>query len=373
MIQASVNTTVDGLVEAITVKLQLTEAQQALADERAAGVANWLRRPDSPLAKYSPEIFAQGSRRHGTTVRPKGRVEFDIDLVCLLHVPEGDPITPVEMYELVYDRLAAHPAYSRILERMNRCLRLSYEGDFHLDILPARPDCGRGGTCILVPDRELCCLKPSNPKGFASWFDDQATMGEKVVARHGLSEFLGVAERLQMKATLRRVTQLLKRRRDIYFDGDQYCARSIVLTTLAGMDYDGEVLCTDALISVLDTILDSFGHLVDSPIVPNPTNPDENFAEKWTRRTFQDFMDFIARFRKDMAELLELQDLEQIHAKLKEMFGEGVATDVVKEMAERLRATKDEGKLRYQGPAISLISIAAPGSRSIPRNTYHGD
>jgi hypothetical protein len=306
-------------------------------------------------------------------VRPKGRVEFDIDLVCLLHVPPNAPVSPEELYEMVHDRLAFHPAYSKMLERMNRCLRLSYAGDFHLDILPAQPDYLRNGTCILIPDRDLCCMKPSNPKGFAAWFDDQATLGERVITRYGSFATFGAAQRLQMKATLRRVTQLLKRRRDLVFDGDQYCARSIVLTTLAAMDYDGDTLCTDALVSVLDAIIGAFGGLEDPPEVRNPTNADENFAEKWTRRSFKDFMTFIRQFREDMAELIALQDLEEIHAKLKYMFGERVATEVVKEMAERLRLTKDEGRLRYSGPAISLTSAAAPGTRSIPRNTYHGD
>lgn len=372
-ITASANPTVDGLVEAVTMKLQLTPSQEELADERARGVSDWLRHPESPLAKYSPEIFTQGSRRHGTTVRPKNQVEYDLDLVCLLFVPPWDPITPDELYELVYARLAAHPSYRKLLERKNRCIRLSYAGEFHLDILPAKPDYARGGTCLLVPDRERKCWKPSNPKGFAEWFDAQATLGARVLQRYGSPALITFAERLQMKATLRRVTQLMKRRRDIVFDGDQYCARSVVLTTLAGMDYDGQTLCTDALVSVLDAIIDAFGELQDPPPVPNPTNTAENFAEKWTRASFRDFMAFIRRFRNDMAELLELEDLPSIHAKLKEMFGETVATEVVKELADRMRKSKDDGSLRYAGPAVTLTLAPIAGARSIPGNTFHGD
>lgn len=370
-IVASANPTVDGLVEAITVKLRLTEAQERLALERAAGVTDWLRAWDSPLARYFPEIFPQGSMRHSTTVRPKNQVEYDLDLVCLLHVPAGDPISPDELYELVYARLAAHPAYSKILERKNRCVRLSYAGDFHLDILPARPDFRRGGTCLLVPDRALACWKPSNPSGFAEWFDLQATQGSRVVARYA-GTFMTTTLRTHLLATLRRVVQLMKRRRDIVFDGDQYCARSVVLTTLAAADYDGETLCTDAIVSTLNAIIVAFDGLVDPPPVPNPTNRAENFADKWTRATFADFMAFIHQFRSEMEDLLALHDLEEVHAKLKEMFGEAIATEVVREAAQRIRAIKDDGLLRFAGPAVSLTATPVSHSRTIPGNTFHG-
>ena len=372
-ITASANPTVDGLVEAVTVKLQLPPSLEQQARERAAGVAEWLNSPGTLLARYAPEIHDQGSMRHGTTVHPKHYTEYDLDLVCLLRLLGADHLmTPDELYELVYRRLHDSPVYRPLLERMNRCIRLVYANDFHLDILPARPDWTRGGSCVLVPDRERRCWKPSNPKGFAEWFDRQATSGGRVLERY-LGRVVTASDRLQMKATLRRVVQLMKRRRDIRFDGDQACARSVVLTTLAGADYDGQLLCTDALVSVLDAIIDAFGGLIDPPPVPNPTNPDENFAEKWTRKTFAQFMEFVRVFRHEMEELLDLHDLEEIHAKLRAMFGEGVATEVVKELGGRMRAAKDQGVLRWAGPAVALTAAPIAAARTIPAITFHGD
>lgn len=371
IVTASANPTTDGLVEAVTVKLRLTKAQERLAIERGEGVEAWLRAPDSPLARYFPDIFPQGSIRHQTTVRPKNDVEYDLDLVCVLHVVPGDPVSPEELYDLVHARLAQHPAYCKILHRMNRCLRLSYAGAFHLDILPARPDFGRGGTCLLVPDRELACYKTTNPQAFAAWFDHQATQGQRVLSRYAGS-IITKEFGLQLLETLRRVVQLMKRRRDIVFDGDQYCARSVVLTTLAAADYDGESLCTDALVSVLDTIINAFGDLDHPPPVPNPTNPAENFAEKWTRATFRDFMAFIRRFRDEMNELLELHDLEEIHAKIAIMFGEGVANEVIEEITRKMRAAKDQGTLRFVAPGVGLTLVPSSRARIIPANTFHG-
>lgn len=371
-VNASMNPTIDGLVEATTVRLQLTEPQERLAEERADGVKSWLAAPGSPLARFAPRVFPQGSKRHGTTVRPKNQVEYDIDLVCLLQLAAGASITPHELFELVHLRLHAHPAYRSILSRMNRCSRLSYANDFHLDIIAARPDWVRGGTCLVVPDRRLCCWCPTNPAGFAEWFDLQAVQGTRVQRRYAHT-LVTEPMRRQMKATLRRVVQLMKRRRDIVFDGDQYCARSIVLTTLAAMEYDGEALCTDALVAVLDAIIAAFGHLVMPPPVPNPTNPAENFAEKWTVETFADFIAFIRRFKQEMDELLALTDLPAIRRKLGQMVGEDVADIVVKELGEQMRRAKDQRVLRAAGPAVSLTTASAAHGLTIPGNTFHGD
>ena len=66
------------------------------------------------------------------------------------------------------------------MERLPRCIRLNYAGDFHLDIVPAIPDLLAGGTCILVPDLDANLSlhspqndrwKPSNPKGYKTWFE----------------------------------------------------------------------------------------------------------------------------------------------------------------------------------------------------------
>ena len=81
---------------------------------------------------------------------------------------------PVDALNLIEAALKSNGLYGPKVERKNRCLRLNYERNFHLDIMPACRDTRRGSTCILVPDRRLQGWSPSNPKGFASWFDDNA-------------------------------------------------------------------------------------------------------------------------------------------------------------------------------------------------------
>src|SRR5262249_17656373 len=73
----------------------------------------------------------------------------------------------VYLYNLVAGRLRDHGTYRDILELKNRCLRINYAGNFHLDIIPA---CPNGGESIKVPDRARSVWVPSNPLGYAERF-----------------------------------------------------------------------------------------------------------------------------------------------------------------------------------------------------------
>jgi hypothetical protein len=83
------------------------------------------------------------------------------------------------------------------------------------------------------------------------------------------------------KSPLQSCVQLLKRHRDIMFiDDPDGKPASIIITTLAARAYKGEADTANAL----DTTLSSMEALVNrtAPRVPNPVNPAEDFAERWT-------------------------------------------------------------------------------------------
>jgi len=83
------------------------------------------------------------------------------------------------------------------------------------------------------------------------------------------------------KTPLQRCVQLLKRHRDILFaDDPDGKPASIIITTLSARAYQGEAEIADAL----ETILTTMGALVNptSPRIPNPVNPVEDFADKWS-------------------------------------------------------------------------------------------
>ena len=152
------NLLLDGICRAI----QLSPALYEDAESKYEAVADWLARPGSPLARFDPVVFPQGSVRIGTTVRPRGQDEYDVDLVLLLDTTIDDAM---HLYGMVRDRLLAHKTYAGILEEKARCLRLNYAGQFHLDVLPARPAFWPGSTRLYVPDKELRGWSESDPKG----------------------------------------------------------------------------------------------------------------------------------------------------------------------------------------------------------------
>jgi len=58
----------------------------------------------------------------GTTVRPKGRVEYDVDLVCELQIDSAAIANPVAVLDLVQSAIQESEIYRRLTERKNRCV-----------------------------------------------------------------------------------------------------------------------------------------------------------------------------------------------------------------------------------------------------------
>ena len=60
------------------------------------------------------------------------------------------------------------------MELKNRCIRLNYSGDFHMDILPGIQENEWDEDKLQIPDRLLGCWVSSNPRGYAKWFLDKS-------------------------------------------------------------------------------------------------------------------------------------------------------------------------------------------------------
>ena len=64
----------------IAKELEIPESYYEKAKGRYEAVGNWLGDEKSPLAKYSPKIYPQGSFLLGTAIRPiNDSDEYDID------------------------------------------------------------------------------------------------------------------------------------------------------------------------------------------------------------------------------------------------------------------------------------------------------
>lgn len=359
----------DDLLARICRVLQITPTQRALAESHYLSVGEWLGANESPLSQYAPQIFPQGSLRIGTTVKPKGRNEYDLDLVLQLLMHFRDPLVVLDDVER---RLRGHGTYRPMVERMNRCIRLNFAGDFHLDILPARRDYSLPGSCLLVPDCELHDWKPSNPKGYAAWFESRSALRRMLL--EAAIEPLPAHERAEEKTPLQLAVQLFKRWRDVrYAAAPSDAPISIVLTTVAGMHYQGEETALDTLSNVVTKVLDSLprtGRLY----VLNPMNSLEDLSERWDRNlhAYQAFVLGLRELERDLESLRMAKGVGDSTEILQRLFGELVPT-LITEQARDIEEARRANRLGVSTSGLgALATSAGSGVIPIPRNTFYG-
>lgn len=358
----------DYLLAEVARALQLTPEQYALAVKHYIAVGEWLAAPDSPIARYRPWIYAQGSMALETTVRPRSHEEYDLDLVCQM-LTTG--LSAMDVYRLVYNRLDAHGVYRKMLEPMNRCARLTYEHDFHLDIIAAEPDAERGGTAILVPDRELKERTPSNPLGFVGWF----TARSRVPLKELRAKVDPVPQPTPSdeKPALTIAVQLMKRRRDMVCD-EETAPRSIVLTTMAGEYYSG----TDCVFTAMTEIVAGIQRRIVAAhpgriTVCNPTNDGEEFCESFEGPgRYQEFKRFITQLERDLARIGAARGPE-LYTILEETFGEEPVKKAVKSYGERHKAKRDTGTLPFSSAGgLSIVAPVSGITHVAPPHRYYG-
>ncbi len=74
-------------------------------------------RDDSPIKKYTPTIFPQGSIALGTVVKPVLKDECDVDIVCLLEKLSSDIVSPANVKQMVGKELKGHGTYFKMLDK----------------------------------------------------------------------------------------------------------------------------------------------------------------------------------------------------------------------------------------------------------------
>lgn len=365
----------DDLLRRVCEQLQLNPTQYEEAVQRYEAVSGWLEADGSAVASFMPAIFPQGSMRIGTSVKPIGRDEFDLDFVCECRVPQQTFESPLQLLNLIGGRLRENKAYRPILETKNRCIRLNYAREFHMDILPACPDESGKDGCLVVPDRESRWWKPSNPKGYANWFEGRcelvlAVMAEraKVLAK---AEPIPPQEDPAEKATLKRAVQLLKRWRDVRYQRQPRLAPiSMVLTTLAAHSYEGQLSVSEALTGILGRILTLIETSKPRIYVLNPANPLEDLSERWNNQAeYAAFVFGIRELAQQWKAILAANGIQNVSRLLESLFGDTVNIAMA-EQARSLQAKREQVGLRVK-PSGIITAAAAPGIVMRP-NTFHG-
>lgn len=375
-----------GLLEQIGEALDLTDTQYNAARGRSGTVGEWLAgSPDPMLA--SMVVYVQGSIALGTAVKPIGSDEYDADLVAKtdLYVTTS----PAVLKMAIGARLRENARYAPLLEEKQRCWRITFAGDLHLDITPAIPNprCDKGGE--LVPDKKLACWKPSNPPGYKALFERRAALQPRVRLAKAMDSARADAVvefpvQTGRKGVLRRTIQLLKRNRDIFFQDyePRLAPLSVIITTLAAQSYEYcvKTFDFDNAFDLLRATVSFMPVFIDVEVrggerrwhVWNETTDGEDFAEKWNDEPDRAaaFFQWHGIALRDIDRLVEVDGLDQVKKSLSTTLGSQPVAKAFAAMTDTVTAARKSNLLRV-APAAGLTAVAATGT-SVRANTFHG-
>ena len=272
------------------------------------------------------------------------------------------------------------------VEECHRCWRLHYadEVTFHLDTLPCVPEDpaviarlmvagvsqNLAQRAVAITDRRhpqydeftLTWLS-SNPRGFASWFEERAALGRSATLRaRGIRATVEDVPPYEWKTPLQRSIQLLKRHRDVKFRNNRDLAPiSMIITNLAAQAYQGE----DDIAMALTNIVAKMPDFVRAtrPRVPNPADPAEDYADKWSRdpRLEKNFWDWYYALQSDLRELARLLGTSDLPATTREMFEVTLTRD--EETSLGFPSHGGPNIIVKSAPAFTIPSAAKPWGR----------
>lgn len=359
-------------------KLQLDKTRRNQLEISYGSITEWLQGIEI-FKDIQLEIYPHGSVAIGTTTKPLAGEEFDLDCVLQINT-DYSRFSPEFILRVIAERMRSHEVYKSMLVLKNRCIRLIYKGDYHVDIMPGFPIIRIGGDLLKVPDREARDWVDSGPKPYVKWFRDKFIT---VISPIKKSLFEASIEPLpeepdyEVKQPLQIAVQLLKRNRDIFFkdDGDK-APRSIILTTLAGLHYSGQQSVTDTLTTIINGVKQQIHDNNNFPfLVLNPANPKENFSEEWQNvNMFRSFTKFIDEFDKNWSLVKDQENIIQASGTLETMFGETTRI-VFAEQGAYINRLKDQERIRVKKDDRMLTSIIAPVATTVKhfKNTNFGD
>ena len=356
--------------------LDISEAQYEAAVKHYEAVGDWLNKEDSPIAKYEPQIYPQGSFRLGTIIKPLNDVDqYDIDLVCELKALKKEDVSQKQLKDMVGDRLKENERYRKMLKEGKRCWTLQYADSarFHMDILPAIPDddineiarligANLAESAVLITDQELYHWQHSNPKGYAEWFKERMKVqfnARRMLLAESIRADVEDVPEYKVKTPLQRAIQILKRHRDIIFaDDPDDKPISIIITTLAAHAHDNEA----DLLEALQNIITKMPGLIErdeqgNALVTNPVNPFENFADKWKKnpKLEIEFRRWIQQVQADLDAAVQVGNISDMIEELKPRFGDRIVNETAS------RAFPDHfGSARAVASVAPSISITKP-------------
>lgn len=271
---------------------------------------------DDELGEKFKDFYPQGSYATKTAIRPSNDDEFDVDVILLLDVTKEDS---KEFFNWVKERIKTKKAYEDKIKPQDRCIRINYSGDFHVDIVPARTTYG---DSILIPSKKEGDWVKTNPTGFKKWCDSMHTKHNE---------------------KFRPMVQILKYWRDENV-GDDTAPKSILLTTLVGKYMVAKESYAETLVASLDNMVIELDKLLEENKekevieVSNPSLDTENLARDWTIEKCRIFRNKLDKLRTRCLEAYNDSSKESSIEKWQAIFGKNKFPSELPEGAKMAQA-----------------------------------
>lgn len=329
-------------------------------------------------------IFPQGSLSLGTIIKPLAtdrNGEYDVDLVC--RITNGQNLTPKEVKNIIGNRLKQSKLYSEKLDSEGkRCWTLNYY-KYHMDILPCIPySTSEFDTKIVLTekiDSGEYVFGLSNPKGFRNWFTNEM-LDIFNESREAFSKRNNVdieeVKLYQVRTPLQKVIQILKRHRDIAFEGEKYRPSSIIITTLAAKAYIGEQDLFTALSNIIYNMekyieIDQYGNYN----VYNPVDSTENFTDRWRDNPERKdaFFSWLLKAKSDIVDdpVNFIEGLDSLKERLSRNFGQDLVNTSFESYGESISKIKNNNGLGLNENDF-LSTDSNNKKKPIANHTFYG-
>ena len=244
-------------------EVNLNEGRLRRLETAVGAVTAYLRDHLTGYQKMEP----QGSYALRTLIKPvDDNDEYDADIQIVMNPnPNWEP---KDYIHAIHRTLKENQNYADKLRLKTRCDTIDYAGDFHLDVVPRVTSGSRHYVCNRIDNT----FEETDGTGYRDWFNDK-------------NRITG--------GNLKRVVRLLKYLRD---HKNNYTAKSILLTTLAGNTISPTDEGTEAVSTVADTLITVLTRMDDylqqNPYMPeirNPVLPGETFNRHWDQGKYTNF------------------------------------------------------------------------------------
>jgi hypothetical protein len=273
-------------------------------DSRVTAIMNCLKK-DPTLGPLVKTHVRQGSWAHRTIIKPLPGDEFDADILLHLAQVREWSQNPRTYINQVYQAFRRSATYRDKVEKKNRCVRIHYANDCHVDVVPYLIR-GLFEQQKVIVNHDAGAFERTDPEAFTAWMRRQDRRAGN---------------------NLRTTIRLMKYLRDRQ---DAFSVPSVILTTLIGNRVSAVRAFLDGytdlpttfmrLISSLDSYLQQHEKM---PPITDPGRQETTFNHRWDQRRYAHFRDEINTLAAKVSAAYAEDDLARSVALWQKVFGSG--------------------------------------------------